>query len=78
MVILAVWAASVAAPARAQTYDPRYPVCMEVVSVDGAYIDCSFTSMAQCAATASGRPAQCLINPFFVRGEDRPASKRTR
>ena len=78
LVILAVGSASVAAPARAQTYDPSYPFCMQVVSVDGAYFDCSYTSMAQCAASASGRGAQCLINPFFARGKDRPTSKRTR
>ena len=54
-------------PARAQTYDPNYPVCIQVVQgFGGTYIDCSFTSIAQCAATASGRGATCLINPFFA------------
>ena len=51
------------APAEAQTYDPRYPVCIEVYTLDGSSIDCSFTSMAQCAATASGQSAQCYVNP---------------
>jgi hypothetical protein len=40
-------------PAMAQTYDPNYPVCLQYAR-DG-YIDCSFTSMPQCNATASGR-----------------------
>lgn len=55
------------APALAQTYDPNYPFCMQVVSMDGGlYIDCSFTSMAQCQATASGLAGQCLDNPRFA------------
>ena len=29
-------------------------------------IDCSFTSIAQCNATASGRGAQCFANPYFT------------
>src|SRR5258706_5299188 len=49
-----------AAPAQAQMYDPRYPVCMQVYSRDGSFIGCGYTSMAQCAATASGRAAQCF------------------
>ena len=67
--VLAIFAA---APARAQTYDPSYPVCLQTYSIDGGYIECSFTSLAQCAATASGRAAQCLINPYFAAGRSRP------
>jgi hypothetical protein len=60
--------------ARAQMYDPNYPVCMHVFgALEGERMDCIFTSLAQCAATASGRPATCLINPFFA-----PASGRRR
>jgi hypothetical protein len=54
------------APARAQTYDPNYPVCLQTYGIDGAYIECSFVSLAQCAASASGRAAQCLTNPYFA------------
>nr|WP_249810012.1 DUF3551 domain-containing protein [Bradyrhizobium sp. 139] len=54
------------APARAQTYDPHYPVCIEIYSIDGSNIDCSFTSIAQCAATASGQSAQCYANPYAM------------
>lgn len=55
------------APASAQTYDPRYPVCMHVYGVlEGERMDCDFTSLAQCAASASGRPATCLINPYYA------------
>jgi hypothetical protein len=56
----------VAAPTRAQTYDPNYPVCIQTYAIGGGSIDCSFTSLAQCAASASGRAAQCLTNPYFA------------
>jgi hypothetical protein len=65
---LTIATALVAAPALAQTYDPNYPVCLQTYGIDGSYIECSFTSLAQCAATASGRSAQCLTNPYFAQG----------
>ena len=44
-----------AAPARAQTYDPSYPVCLQIYqSMVDYYFECRYTSMAQCAASASG------------------------
>ena len=66
---LAVVAALAAVPARAQTYDPNYPVCLQTYGIAGNDIECSFTSLAQCAASASGRAAQCLTNPYFVQGQ---------
>ncbi|MGH6703634.1 MAG: DUF3551 domain-containing protein [Bradyrhizobium sp.] len=73
-VILALSTALGTTAARAQMYDPNYPVCMHVFgALEGERMDCIFTSLAQCAATASGRPATCLINPFFA-----PASGRRR
>ncbi len=66
--------ALVATSVRAQTYDPNYPVCIHVYGeLEGDRTDCIFTSLAQCAATASGRPATCLINPYFA-----PTSGRRR
>jgi hypothetical protein len=57
----------VSAPVRAQTYDPRSPVCMHVFGeLEGERMDCIFSSWAQCQATASSRPATCLMNPYFV------------
>ena len=71
--ILALAAVVPAGPARAQMYDPNYPVCMHVFGeLEGERMDCIFTSIAQCAASATGRPATCLVNPYFVRREDRP------
>ena len=56
-----------AVPARAQTYDPKYPVCLQVYDdMTHFYFDCSFTSMPQCAASASGRYAQCVVNPYYA------------
>lgn len=66
-------------PAEAQAYDPRYPVCMKLYEgpFGGEWIDCGFTSLPQCRATASGRAAICVVNPFFVQGPDlRPRPHR--
>lgn len=63
--IAPIWTA---APAQAQTYDPNFPICLQTYGIGGNYIACGYTSMAQCKATASGRAAQCIINPFFSGG----------
>ncbi|WOH65430.1 DUF3551 domain-containing protein [Bradyrhizobium sp. BWA-3-5] len=63
---MTIAAALAASPLRAQTYDPNYPVCIQIYSIGGGRIDCSFTSLAQCAASASGRAAQCYDNPYFA------------
>jgi hypothetical protein len=55
--------ALVATPVRAQTYDPDYPVCLHVYGRVN-YYECRYTSLPQCAMSASGRPAQCVINPY--------------
>ena len=74
--IIAVLVTLAAVPARAQTYDPRYPVCMQIVqTLGGMDIDCSFTSMRQCQAGAYGRPATCLINPYFVSAYPDPSGR---
>jgi hypothetical protein len=64
--VMTIAAALAASPLRAQTYDPNYPVCIQIYSIGGSRIDCSFTSLAQCAASASGRAAQCYDNPYFA------------
>jgi hypothetical protein len=74
--ILTIATVLVAAPARAQTYDPNYPVCLQTYGIDGGNIDCSFTSLAQCAASASGRAAQCLNNPYFAQGARKLPQRR--
>jgi len=63
--LLAFAAISAIEPAHAQTYDPSYPVCLHVYGRI-TYYECGYTSMAQCNATASGRAAQCVFNPYFA------------
>jgi Protein of unknown function (DUF3551) len=65
-IILASGAVLAVAPSHAQTYDPNFPVCLQVYQPRGGYIDCSFTSLPQCQATASGRAVQCYDNPYFA------------
>jgi len=63
-------------PAAAQTYDPAYPVCLHVYG-RVSYYECRYTSLPQCNATASGRSAQCVINPYFAGAQD-PGYRRHR
>ena len=62
-------------PAYAQTYDPRYPVCMQIYGPVG-YFDCRYGSLAQCKYLAVGRSASCVVNPYFAPGKPAPRSKR--
>ena len=65
--IVAIGMLMASAPALAQLYDPRYPVCMHVFGEQsGDRMDCIFTSHAQCAASASGQSAMCLTNPYYA------------
>ena len=71
-----VLAATVALPARAQTYDPSYPVCLQIYQgIADFYFECHYRTMAQCAASASGRAAQCVVNPYYG-GPNTGRSKR--
>jgi hypothetical protein len=64
--VLAIAITLAAASARAQTYDPNYPVCLQTFGRNGNTISCGYTSMAQCRWSASGRAAQCITNPYFA------------
>ena len=76
LAVLAIGTVSAAAPARAQTYDPNYPVCLHVYGRIN-YYECTYTSLPQCNATASGRAAQCIINPYYAYArQDRPVRRR--
>jgi len=67
LAILAVGMVSAAGQARAQTYDPAFPICMHLITWGGgAYEDCSFFTLDQCAMSASGRAGQCNINPYYA------------
>src|SRR5262245_6289891 len=71
--LTAVGAATLATSAPAAAYD--YPWC--VVGRDAGWPgDCSYTSYAQCMATASGRIAYCNINPRVAFGQQLPRGRR--
>ena len=66
-------------PAVAQRYDPAYPFCLHVYSEGGGnYYECSYTSLPQCNASASGLAAQCVINPYYVGAGDPAGHRRHR
>ena len=75
LAILAIGAASAAAPAQAQTYDPNFPVCLHVFG-RVVYYDCTYYTLPQCKASASGRTAQCVINPYFAHTSQGPSARR--
>jgi hypothetical protein len=69
LAILAIATVSVAGPAAAQTYGRDYPVCLHVYGPI-TYYECGYTSLPQCALSASGRAAQCVINPYFANAQE--------
>jgi hypothetical protein len=74
---LAFITASATAPAQAQTYDPGYPVCLQAYG-RASYIECRYVSVPQCALAASGRSAQCVINPYFANASQEPSGRYPR
>lgn len=53
----------------------NFPFCISGDNYGGIG-DCSFTSFAQCQATASGRAASCASNPYYSNAETQPAPAR--
>jgi hypothetical protein len=78
LAMLTIAALLAAGPARAQTYDPKYPVCLQVYQgfVD-YYFECAYTSLGQCQMSASGRAASCVVNPYYA-GAKGPPGRRER
>ena len=71
MVTIAAIAAISAA--RAQSYNPRYPVCMRMVEMfGGERNECVYDSIQQCQQSAAGLPATCIVNPFYRGAARRP------
>jgi hypothetical protein len=65
--------------ASAQTYDPDYPVCLQVYqSFVDFYFECRYMTMAQCQMSASGRYASCVVNPYYAGPKGKRSRKRTR
>lgn len=73
--ILTIATVLTATAALAQTYDPKYPVCLQVYQGrEDFYFECAYTSLAQCNMSASGRAAQCVVNPYYAK----PAPRKKR
>jgi uncharacterized protein DUF3551 len=77
LAVLALGAIPLAAPAHAGgTYGSDHPVCLQVYGPVN-YYECNYSSIAQCNISASGRPAQCIVNPYFANAsQDRPKRHR--
>jgi hypothetical protein len=50
-------------PAKAEI---DYPYCLRVYTSRDFYNDCSYSTMAQCRMSASGRTAECYRDPFYA------------
>ncbi len=67
LAILTLAAIAMTQPTRAQTYDPRYPICLKVIqNFGGERYDCRYDSIPQCRRSQGGLPAQCVVNPFYA------------
>ena len=77
LAILAIAGVSLPGPVAAQTYAPGYPVCLHVYG-RVSYYECRYRSLAQCNASASGRAAQCVLNPYAASPQEPPAQPKRR
>jgi len=78
LAILTIATVLTATPSQAQTYDPKYPVCLQVFTGwNDYYFECGYTSLAQCNMSASGRSAHCVVNPYYT-GRKKPPARRDR
>jgi hypothetical protein len=79
LAILTITTAFSAPPARAQTYDPAYPVCLQIYQgFTDYYFECAYSTLAQCNMSASGRSAQCIVNPYYAGRKTAPPARRDR
>ena len=66
LAILTMFVGLASAPADAQTFGGNGAYCMQYYQWGGSRnIECSYSTMAQCQATASGLSAMCLTNPYY-------------
>jgi Protein of unknown function (DUF3551) len=79
LAILTVAAVATSPSARAQTYDPKYPVCLQIYQgLADYYFECAYTSLPQCQMSASGRSAQCIVNPYYAGPKAAPGRRDRR
>jgi hypothetical protein len=73
LAILAMATASAAPSARAQTYDPAYPVCLQIYQGwNDYYFECGYTSLAQCNMSASAKTPKAGAKTCAAPGVARP------
>jgi hypothetical protein len=73
MSLAAAGVASLATSTPASAQDYAYCLQSRATGIPG---DCSYSSYAQCMASASGRGASCNINPRVAFGAMRPYRRR--
>jgi hypothetical protein len=73
LALVAAGVVSVAMPAAARDF----PYCIKGCDFGAGAGDCSFSSLAQCQATASGRDASCAANPYFNAKADMQSDLQT-
>jgi hypothetical protein len=79
MALTILGAMALSAPAKAQTYNPAYPVCLQVYqSFVDYYFECAYQTMGQCQASASGRAASCVINPYYAGPKGKRSKRKPR
>jgi hypothetical protein len=71
MALMAAGALAMAGTAPAEAVGTRYPFCIQGYEYPGLS-NCTFTSYAQCQATASGRFLYCIANPYYIPVESDP------
>jgi Protein of unknown function (DUF3551) len=74
---LAIGTLTATSPVHAQIYDPNYPVCLHVFG-PATYYECRYWSLPQCAMSASGRGAQCVVNPYAANAYQEPPVRHHR
>ena len=72
LALMATIAMSAAMPAAAR----EFPYCIKGCDFGAGAGECSFSSLAQCQATASGRDASCAANPYFNAKADMQTDRR--
>jgi hypothetical protein len=66
LAILALGVIAMTQPTRAQTYNPRYPICLKVIqNFGGERYECAYDSIEQCRQSQGGLPAMCVVNPYY-------------
>jgi hypothetical protein len=65
LILALLTVATVATPDSVARAAQQYPFCIRGCDFAAGRGDCSFVSLQQCQATASGRDASCAPNPYY-------------